>query len=379
MTAQFKQGRKDTMNDATLSIQKYTGTLTGGGSLQFLERLGTESGSPYMAILDDVFIIGPLMVHHRPNGQLHAVNTRHDTISSDFGTSAAGQARDQFAAECGPAKPGSYLWLWNLRAYNIWHWIMEGLPKVIMAQENGFDGWYVIPEVTDNSRYIYESLELMGVAPGRIKYYDGRPWRVERLYLPQSISGNRQLARYPEIISRIRHQLVTACSPLSYSCDRIYIARQNPGLSRRVTNELHLLEILFNYGFQRVVMENYSLKEQIAVAAGADCLVAPHGAGMVHTLFMKPQSLVMELFPTTYINPCMLPVIDFLQHRYFMIPSHHTCVDENDSYEAYLSPIEVTLHREIEKQNVRGSLTSIADGTLDHALTFNAPMSHASP
>lgn len=367
------------MNDATLSIQQYAGMLTGNGSLQFLERLGTGDRSPYMAVLDDVFIIGPLMVHHQPNGQLHAINSTHDTISSDFGTSTAGQARERFAAECGHAKPGSYLWLWNLRAYNIWHWIMEGLPKVIMAQENGFDGWYIIPEVTDNSRYIYESLMLMGIAPERIKSYDGQPWRVERLYIPQALNGNRQLSRFPEIISRVRHQLVAACSPLRYSCDRIYIARQNPRLSRRVTNELHLLEILFKYGFQRVVMENYSLKEQIAIAAAADCLVAPHGAGMVHALFMKPRSLVMELFPTTYINPCMLPVIDHLQHRYFMMPSHHTSVDEDDNYEAYLSPIEVTLRREVDKQKVSGSLTSIADGGPDHALTLNAPVSHASP
>jgi capsular polysaccharide biosynthesis protein len=337
------------MNEISIPIQEYIDSLNGSGSFQFLEGLGTDNRSPYMAILDDVFIIGPLMVHHRPDGRMHAINSSQDTVSSDFGKSASGQAREQFTAECGPKKPGSYLWLWNMRAYNIWHWIMEALPKVVMVQESGFDGFYIIPEVTDNAEYIYASLELIGIAPNRIKSYDGTPWCVERLYLPETMNGIHQIAKYPKIISKLRHQFIDACSTLCYPLDRIYIARESPSLSRRIDNELQLMELLFKYGFQRVVMENFSLKKQIAIAAGANFLVAPHGAGMVHCLFMKPQSLVIEMFPSTYINPCMLPVIDHLKHRYFMIPSHHMCVDENDKYSALIYPIEVTLRREIEK------------------------------
>jgi capsular polysaccharide biosynthesis protein len=290
-------------------------------------------------------------VHHRPDGQIHAINSGQSTVSSDFNRSTAGQAREQFITECGPKKPGSYLWLWNLRAGNIWHWIMEALPKVIIAEEGGFDGYYIIPEVTDNSGYIYESLELIGIAPERIKSYDGKPWRVERLYLPEIMNGNHQIAKFPKIISKLRRRLIDACSQLSFSLDRIYIARENSNLSRRIKNELQMMNVLFNYGFHRVVMENFSLKEQISIAVGANCLLAPHGAGMVHCLFLKPQSLVIELFPTTYINPCMLPVIDQLQHRYFMIPSSHNGVCENDNYDALIYPIEVTLRREIGQQD----------------------------
>jgi capsular polysaccharide biosynthesis protein len=344
---ELKLGEYNLMNEITLSIQEYISTLNGGGRFQFLEGLSIDSRSPYMAILDNVFIIGPLMVHHRPDGRIHAINSGQGTVSSDFDKSAAGQAREQFIAECGPKRPGSYLWLWNLRAYNIWHWIMEALPKVIMAEEGGFDGYYIIPEVADHSGYISESLELIGITPKRIKSYDGRPWRVERLYLPETMNGNRQIAKFPKIISTLRQRLIDACSQLSYSFDRIYIARANPNLSRRIKNELQMMDVLFKYGFHRIVMENYSLKEQISIAARANCLVAPHGAGMVHCLFMKPQSLVIELFPTTYINPCMLPIIDYLKHRYFMIPSSHLNVDRNDNYEALIYPVEVTLNREI--------------------------------
>lgn len=238
------------MTELSMSIQKYVRTLNSGGRFQYLDIMAEDSKSPYLAILNDVFIIGPLMVHHRTNGQIHAINSEQGTVSADFNNSSAGHAREQFISECGPKKPGSYLWLWNIRAYNIWHWIMEAL--------------------------------------------------------------------------------------LSCSFYRIYIARQNPSLSRRIDNELQLMEVLFKYGFQRVVMENYSLKEQIAISAGANCLVAPHGAGMVNCLFMKPQSLIIELFPTTYINPYMLPIIDSLQHRYFMIPSSHKRVGENDNYDALI-------------------------------------------
>jgi hypothetical protein len=47
----------------------------------------------------------------------------------------------------------------------------------------------------------------------------------------------------------------------------------------------------------------------------------------------------------------MLPVIDQLQHRYFMIPSSHNGVCENDNYDALIYPIEVTLRREIGQQD----------------------------
>jgi len=118
---------------------------------------------------------------------------------------------------------------------------------------------------------------------------------------------------------------------------------------RRVVNEEALWAILAGFGFQKVVMEDMALGEQIRLAASADNLVAPHGAGMVHCLFMPANSLVIELFSSNYLNPCMLPVISHLQHRYFMVPSPAIPgqTDCRGDIKAYLPMVEMTLRREL--------------------------------
>lgn len=337
-------------DQGSLSLKNYCLSVNGNNQFKLLDKLTKDNADPpYMAILEDVAVIGPLLLHHSGNGGMKAVNIEEDKVSKDFGGAASGRTCDHVFSQCGARKTGSYLMLWGLRTDNFWHWMMEALAKVVMAHACGFNGYYIVPPKYSQSGFIRESLELIGIHPDRLCVYDGQPWRVERLFLPQHIDGNHQLCKYPFIIDHLRSMLMKSLTPTRHSYDRIYIARGNPNLTRRILNETQLLEILFKFGFQRVLMENHSLKDQIAISAGAKFLVAPHGAGAVHCLFMPAESTVVELFPTTYINPCMLPVIDRLRHRYFMIPSSHLKVSESDDYEASLFSLEVTLKRELSQ------------------------------
>lgn len=331
------------------TLQEYCHGLNGHGRWQWLHRLTEENRTPpYMAVLDDVLIIGPLLIHHHAGGRLHALDMEHNRVSGGFGGNADGHGAEKFLSECGPMRTGRFMMLCDLRSDNFWHWTMEALSKVVMARACGFDGYYIVPSKFNLSGYIRESLELIGVSPDRICVYDGQPWRVEQLYLPQAIQGSHQLTEFPVVIDELRRMLMQPCTPIRHSFDRIYIARDDPKLNRRIVNETELLSLLFKYGFQRVVMEHFSLREQIAIASGANFLIAPHGAGAVHSMFMPGRSTFVELFPTTYVNPCMLPVIDRLKHRYFMVPSSHLGVVDNDNYEAPIYYLDVILKREIE-------------------------------
>jgi GT2 family glycosyltransferase len=331
------------------SLQEYCHGLNGNGRWLTLDPLSkANQKAPYMVILDDVSIIGPLLLHHGPQGRLRAIHIEQDKVSDDFCGSSAGLSADPILPEHGTMRRGSYLLLWGLRTDNFWHWTMEILIKVIMARACGFNGYYIVPPRFNHPGFIRESLEILGISPDRVCVYDGQPWRVEQLYLPQHIEGMYHIAQYPVLIDQLRSMLLDPCTAQSYSFDRIYLARENEKQGRRVINETQLMDILFRFGFSRIVMERFSLKDQIAIAAGANCIVAPHGAGMVHCIFMPPRSTVIELFPTTYINPCMLPVVEYLEHRYFMIPSSHLSVGANDDFEAYLQAVEVTLKREFK-------------------------------
>lgn len=46
-----------------------------------------------------------------------------------------------------------------------------------------------------------------------------------------------------------------------------------------------------------------SFEEQINVAANSDIMIGPHGAGMTHILFLKPQSVLIELIPNGWADP----------------------------------------------------------------------------
>lgn len=58
------------------------------------------------------------------------------------------------------------------------------------------------------------------------------------------------------------------------------------------------VEISVRHDFGRL-----SFEEQINVAAKSDILIGPHGAGMTHILFLRPQSVLIELIPNGWADP----------------------------------------------------------------------------
>jgi len=241
-------------------------------------------------------------------------------------------------------KKGKYLALNGLWCSQFWHWMMEYIIKAIIAMDAGFDGYYIIPDIP----FARESLELLGIETDKIISYDGKTWLLETLYIPQPITGGQELKKFPVLIQKMRDKFLQAAVSNNNTFERIYIARPQNAV-RKVVNEPELMEILGKYQFQRIIMEQLPLKEQIRIVSAAKCIIGPHGAGMVHCLFMPPESLVVELFSPTYINPCMLPVIEHLKHRYYMIPSaNNRDYIYGDDIEANIPVIEVTLKRELK-------------------------------
>jgi hypothetical protein len=238
-------------------------------------------------------------------------------------------------------KKGSYIALNTVGSNSFWHWMMDNVIRAAIAMDAGFDGYYIIPHY----QFAKESLEMIGIPENKIILFDETPCILERLCVPQLVS----FKRFPRLIQKTRDKFLQSVGKADVSNKRIYIARHN---FRTVVNEPELTELLNRYNFRQIVMEDYPLKEQIRIASEADCVIAPHGAGMVHTLFMRSNSLVLELFSPMYINPCMLPVIDYLKHRYYMIPSNSNyCVGEYPhqlNVEANIPMIELTLKRELK-------------------------------
>ncbi|MCX2562002.1 glycosyltransferase family 61 protein [Acetobacter farinalis] len=77
---------------------------------------------------------------------------------------------------------------------------------------------------------------------------------------------------------------------------RFYITREGGHDSRISPEEQAQIEtVLARRGFEKVFLERMDLETQIALFRQADCIVAPHGAGLANMVFARPGTRLLEL------------------------------------------------------------------------------------
>ena len=74
----------------------------------------------------------------------------------------------------------------------------------------------------------------------------------------------------------------------------LYIPRLNHVNSRRVINEKEVKDILFQFGFKEIILENHSIQEQAKIFRNAEIVVAPHGAGLTNIIFSMNLKYLIE-------------------------------------------------------------------------------------
>jgi capsular polysaccharide biosynthesis protein len=75
----------------------------------------------------------------------------------------------------------------------------------------------------------------------------------------------------------------------------LYVSRR-AATRRRLANELELEPHLKKLGFSIVQPERLGLVEQVKLFSAAECIVAPHGAGLTNIVFAPPGAHLVELF-----------------------------------------------------------------------------------
>ena len=62
-------------------------------------------------------------------------------------------------------------------------------------------------------------------------------------------------------------------------------------------------------GWETVTLEGMSLKEQIQIFKEASHVLAPHGAGLVNTIWCQPKTKIFELQHKDFIGKKVYPVL----------------------------------------------------------------------
>jgi len=98
---------------------------------------------------------------------------------------------------------------------------------------------------------------------------------------------------YKTFITHIKKYIENNNISSKYS-KRIFISR-NDSLYRNIINENEFYDKLQSLGFQRLVMTNIPLIEQMAIFHNAEIIIATHGAALVNTIFCKPRTKIIEI------------------------------------------------------------------------------------
>lgn len=222
------------------------------------------------------------------------------------------QRRHRLAWADPVALKGSFLWITDRMSHNYHHWICDCLPR-LEAWLNANEGADLLlprrvlerPFVMD-SLQAYPEIRLVAQPPGLSAL-------VENLVLPDRASPEG--FHHPLLAMKVAGRMRAHFAPHARAAGRrIYISREQSRF-RRLANEEALATMLAKHGFEFMHFEEISFGDQVVLAAGAEAICGPHGAGLTNMLFMPP-GRVIELRQLGGTPNCFFTLANVAGHAY---------------------------------------------------------------
>lgn len=178
------------------------------------------------------------------------------------------------------------------RYRNYYHWMVGTVPKLRYIEKyekkTGESVTFLLPSGLPN--WASKTLRLLGYPPEKFVTAKNKIYMTDRLIIPpHPFPGTREDYKW------LREQIFQAV-PLDASSEsiNIYISREN-AISRQVVNEDALVDMLSQNNFEKFILEERSIRENISLFAKANIVVSPHGAGLTDILFCRDATII-ELF-----------------------------------------------------------------------------------
>lgn len=179
---------------------------------------------------------------------------------------------------------------------NFYHWMFDSLPRIGLVRDAGLgavDRW-IVPST--ELTVAGELLARAGIDAAKLEPVGRRDHVVCDELVVTSAPGEvcEPTVRAVEFLRG-----VLPCDRAHIAGKRVYIARRG---RRRISNEGEFASVLARFGFTTVAMEGLSLDAQVAAVAGAEAIVAPHGAALSHLVHASDRATVIECMPPGYCN-----------------------------------------------------------------------------
>jgi len=250
---------------------------------------------------------------------------------------------------------------------NYYHCLIDNLSRFDLLNHPHFDDYSEINVFCPGGLTEVESFFIPHLCPQNVNLVPvdtGALYRPERYLFNSFVTARASgYVREPYIRS-----IRKACSEKaaesrktrpelnSSQKQRIYITRTG-AKTRRVLNEEALVSALELLGFNVYALEQLALEEQVSLFQDAECVVAPHGAGLANLLFASSTEVV-ELFGSRYVVPHYYLLSKSLGHSYSYICGHSS--DSDSDLRVDVDRVQALLSKQLRHDNVpRPDVSSI--------------------
>lgn len=179
----------------------------------------------------------------------------------------------------------------HVPASNYYHWLMEVLPIALLVRDHDPEVLILTPELP---AFAASALGRVGVAHRVCR----RPVIATEVIVVDTPESGRP---HPIEIASVREAGLRALASQGYSMrsGRVYVSRSRD--SRSLAGEERLERHLEGLGFMIFHARDYpDWLDQVAIFAGADVVIGPHGAGLSNVVFSPDDASVIELQPDAY-------------------------------------------------------------------------------
>ena len=198
----------------------------------------------------------------------------------------------------------------NRPCTNHLHIITQIVPAVVSYQSDpGFrGGTLLLPSLVPGSADAIQALtvralNLAGVMTANVVSLGAEPVALGDL----TFSGYLRAVDGPSLFCRsVFDRMARQANPdrRRHSPRAIFVSRVD-SKDRVMRNEYELIARLLRWGIEPVELSSLDLDEQIALFRDTRLVVGAHGAGLANIVFCQPGTVLYELLPAHYVNPCV--------------------------------------------------------------------------
>ena len=216
----------------------------------------------------------------------------------------AGVQVDAGALATAPFIDASCLVFYNGNLHNYYHWLAEGLLGLdVLRRAMGPDAEVrvLLPKSMDVGA-AFDHRATLGEAglggPDVVEVADDLVRVREAIWVDSDLVQTMPAQHLEAFRRRVLDKYAVTREGAKR---RLLVARTGP--TRTIANQADVEGLLATRGFETVYLEGRSMAEQIALFRGAQCIVAPHGAGLANLLFCERGTRVIELMPRAEFRP----------------------------------------------------------------------------